>query len=361
MAKTYKAGAIGRTGRGNFGHGLHTCYADVPNVDLVAVADDDEDGRAKAVADTGAERSYADYREMLEKEDLDIVSVCPRWVDCHLDMILATLDAGCHVYSEKPMTASPEDADRVIERAEERGLRMAVAHQAAYLPQIQQAIDLIRSGKIGDVISVRSAGKQDHRGGGEDLLVLGTHLFNLMRLVVGDARTVFACVTHEGAHLRPEHVREAGEPIGWIAGDRVHAFYEFESGVTATFESRQRQIRDGRPYGMEIVGESGTIAFDASASNISLLEDNSYAPWVADQERKPLNFEKGPLMSGNALAIEDLIEAVEGGREPISSARGARMALEMILGVYASEIAGERVSLPLADRRHPLEVFKRGG
>jgi predicted dehydrogenase len=59
---------------------------------------------------------------MLEKEDLDIVSVCPRWVDCHVEMIVAALEAGCHVYSEKPMTATPEDADRIIDLADAKGL-----------------------------------------------------------------------------------------------------------------------------------------------------------------------------------------------------------------------------------------------
>ena len=75
----YRAAAIGHTGAGNFGHGLHTPYENIENVEFIAVSDPDESGREKAAAEAGALRSYADYREMLEKEDLDIVSVCPRW------------------------------------------------------------------------------------------------------------------------------------------------------------------------------------------------------------------------------------------------------------------------------------------
>ena len=76
-AKRYRAGAIGRTGQGNFGHGLHVPYQKIDCIDMIAVSDPDAVGREKAIADAGAQRGYADYRDMLQKEDLDIVSVCP--------------------------------------------------------------------------------------------------------------------------------------------------------------------------------------------------------------------------------------------------------------------------------------------
>lgn len=357
MANRYRAGAIGRTGRGNFGHGLHTCYDTVDHVDLVALADDDDEGRADAARATGVGRTYADYREMLEKEDLDLVSVCPRWVDCHEDMITAALEAGCHVYSEKPMTATPESADRVIDLADRKGLKIAVAHQAAYLPQVRSMLEDVRQGRIGTLVSIRSAGKCDHRGGGEDLIVLGTHLFNLMQIVAGAPESVLGHVTVDGRALCPDDVREAGEPVGAIAGDSVMGMFAFSGGVTGHFESRKRENRDGRPYGMEIRGSEGAIAFDASAGQMAILEDDAFAPWDADQKRTALPYEAVPLMQGNVLAVQDLIEAIEQDREPISSARRARTALEMILGIYASEVSRQRVDLPLEDRRHPLVVW----
>jgi predicted dehydrogenase len=356
-----RAGAIGRTGGGNFGHGLHTCYSDAPGVDLVALADDDEAGRAQAAADTGCANTYTDYRRMLEKEHLEIVSVCPRWVDCHDEMITAALEAGCHVYSEKPMTATPEAADRILALAESRGLKIAVAHQAAYLPQIQQIKTVIDDGRIGKVLSIRSAGKQDHRGGGEDLIVLGTHLFNLMRLFVGEVESVYGRVTVGDHGIGPEDVHEAGEPVGWIAGDRVTALYGFRNGVTATFESRQRKRRDGRPYGMEIIGERGAVAFNADASKVTFLEDDAVTPWDEGQLWPALSLDQAPLMSGNVLAIADLVEAIEEDRDPISSGAGARAALEMILGVYASQISGGTIPIPLENRKHPLEDFHKIG
>ncbi|HIA70679.1 TPA: gfo/Idh/MocA family oxidoreductase, partial [Candidatus Poribacteria bacterium] len=68
--KHYRAGAIGHTGAGNYGHGLHLAYRYLENVEFIAVSDPDHMGREKAVAETNALRSYADYREMLEREDL---------------------------------------------------------------------------------------------------------------------------------------------------------------------------------------------------------------------------------------------------------------------------------------------------
>ena len=183
--KTYRAAAIGHTGAGNFGHGLHTAYRNIENVEFIAIADPDEAGRAKAVEETGALRSYADYREMLAKETLDIVSVCPRWVPEHLAMVTACLEAGCNVYCEKPMTMSLADGDKIVQTAQERGLKVAVAHQAVYLPATHTIKQMLDDGKIGAVQAIYASGKQDRRGGGEDMITLGTHTFNMMRFFAG--------------------------------------------------------------------------------------------------------------------------------------------------------------------------------
>ena len=94
MNELYKAGVIGRTGAGDYGHGLETVYRDLEQVDLVAVADPDPEGRSAAGERTGAGRLYADYRRMLAEEDLDLVSVCPRMPDCHAGMVIACAEAG---------------------------------------------------------------------------------------------------------------------------------------------------------------------------------------------------------------------------------------------------------------------------
>ena len=134
MSKRYNAGVIGRTGAGDYGHGLDTVYRDLEQVDLVAVADPgpDPEGRAAAGERTGAQRLYADYRQMLADEDLDIVSVCPRMPDCHADMVIACAEAGVRgVFIEKPLTPTLREADALLAACQEHGVKTAVAHRRA--------------------------------------------------------------------------------------------------------------------------------------------------------------------------------------------------------------------------------------
>ena len=87
MKKTiYRVGVIGKTGQGNYGHHLDTAFHGIPNAEIVSIADSDESGLKEAGIRTGAEKLYLDYTDMLESEDLDLVVIGPRWVDCHLEM-----------------------------------------------------------------------------------------------------------------------------------------------------------------------------------------------------------------------------------------------------------------------------------
>ncbi len=364
--KHYRAGAIGRTGKGRYGHGLHLAYKGIDEVDLVAVADPDEEGRAAAMKETGVTIGYADYREMLEKEDLDIVSVCPRWVDCHLEMVLACVDAGCHIYCEKPMAMNLEDADRMVDAADQAGIKLAVAHQGVYLPQVQEVKGRIESGEIGRLEALYALGKQDHRGGGEDMMVLGTHLFSLMRFLAGDVDWMSAHVTAGGRDIRPEDVREGHEPIGPIAGDSVSSYFWFKSGVSGHFSSSVNQSAwapgGGRGSGMslEIVGREGRMSMkDGAAAEVRIYPYGVSTPWDGSPPWRALDVECLDYLQGNRLAILELIKAIQQNREPVGSGRDARAALEMILGAYESQTkGGTRVSLPIADRAHPLERFR---
>jgi len=359
--KKYRAAAIGRTGRGGYGHGLHLAYQGLEDVAFVAVADEDEEGRARAQQETGAPRAYADYQEMLAAERPDIVSVCPRWTDCHLELVLACLEAGAHVYCEKPMTWNLEEGDQIVSMAAAAGRKVAVAHQGVYLPRIQRVRQMLAEGRIGQVQAIHAHGKQDQRGGGEDMIVLGTHLFNMMRFFAGDVAWMSAHVAVGGRELEVGDVREAKEPVGPVAGDCVHSYFAFRSGVSGFFESRRDQVGSSRRYGMEIVGSEGTISLrGGTGGELVIYPHPVFLPADAGQRWEPLaDLPDATLGEGNRLAIVDLLRAVETDREPLSSARDAVAALEMILGAYESQIRGARVVLPM-QRRHPLVAWKEG-
>ena len=250
-------------------------------------------------------------------------------------------------------------ADRIVAAAKQRGCKIAVAHQAVYLRQVHQVRDLLRENRIGKLVSMRGYGKQDHRGGGEDMMVLGTHLFNMMRFFAGDPLWMTARVTVGEREIVPDDVREATEPIGPIAGDGVVSLFAFGNGVDASFVSRADQAGNGQGYGLVLVGESGRIALSGGADAISIYDAGSWAPWDGGHAWHALGLSDDPLQdAGNYRALIDLIDAIERDRAPISSARDARWALEMIHGAYASQISGRRAVFPLPNRTHPLEKWR---
>ena len=134
MAKKYRVAVIGRTGRGNYGHGLDVVWNEIDNPEVVAVADPDEKGRADAAARVKAKSAYADYRQMLEKERPEIVSVADRWLDEHRDMVVACARHGAHVFLEKPMARTLKEADEMIAACESHHVKLAIAHQTRYSP-----------------------------------------------------------------------------------------------------------------------------------------------------------------------------------------------------------------------------------
>src|SRR5262245_24087223 len=110
----YRVAVIGRTGKGNYGHGLDVVWSGLDNVEVVAVADEDPKGREAAARRLKAKNAYADYREMLEKERPHFVSVADRWLDAHRDMVVACAQAGASMFLEKPLCRTLAEADEMV-------------------------------------------------------------------------------------------------------------------------------------------------------------------------------------------------------------------------------------------------------
>jgi len=198
MADEYTVAVIGRTGRGNYGHGLDTAWNDFPNVKIIAVADDNKSGLAAKAEQLRVSKSYTDYRKMLDETKPDIVAICPRWVDQHSDMAVAAAQRGIHVYMEKPFCRTPAEADEIIAACERSHVKLAIAHPTRYSPKLQTVKQLIASGAIGNLLEFRARGKEDRRGGGEDLWVLGTHVLDMIQSIAGKPQWCQATVTFQG-------------------------------------------------------------------------------------------------------------------------------------------------------------------
>ncbi len=366
----YRAAVIGHTGRGNYGHGLDRVWLEVPQAELVAVADADPKGLAAALKRLGNPKGYADYRQMLDEVKPDLVSIGPRWLDQHRDMVVAAAERGVRgIYLEKPMCRTLAEADQMVAACEKHHVKLAIAFQTRYSQKLPVVWDLIRSGKLGRILEFRARGKEDHRGGGEDLWVLGTHMFNLIHHLGGQPKWCFGTVEQGGRPIRPEDVRPGNEGIGPLAGDSVHAMYRLAGGATAYFDST-RNAR-GRPlrFGLQIFGSEGVIqSFDTGhLQEMYFLPDSSWAPgrsgrkWIPVSSAgvgQPEPLENRGLPGGNILAAGALIAATEEDRLPEASIYEARTATEMIVAVFESQRVGGPVPLPLANRQNPLTMLE---
>ncbi|MBI1348090.1 gfo/Idh/MocA family oxidoreductase [bacterium] len=368
MAKTYRVGIIGRTGKGDYGHGVDTAASKVPGCEVVAVADDHEAGRAASQKRTNAPRGYADYHEMLAKEQLDIAVICPRWIDQHAEMLLAAADAGCHVYMEKPFCRTLAECDAVIHQMEMRHLHLGIAHISQYSPVLSTVQSLIREGAIGDVLELRGRGKEDRRGGGEDLWVLGSHIFGLMRsLAGGDPISCMATVTQNDEPLNASHVAAGAEGIGPLAGDNVQARYTFPGGRSGYFASRRNMGGNPTRFAIQVFGSKGMIEMESGyLVPAYILRDSSWSPGRTQKpwERvtsagigKPEPRTDGTYEGGHIAAMTDLIQAIETQRPTKCSARDSRAIVEMIAAVFESQRQGRSVDLPLEVRENPLTLL----
>ncbi len=363
----YRVAIIGRTGKGNYGHGLDVVWNEIEQAEVVAVADPDPEGRAAAARRVKAPRTYADYREMLDRERPQIVSVAPRWLDCHRDMMLACAQYGCHVFLEKPMCQDLERADEMIAALEERDLKAAIAHQTRYSPALAHAKEAIADGLLGDVLELRGRGKEDRRSGGEDLMVLGTHVMDLMRFFAGDPQWCFAQVRDDGRPVTSSDIRDGAEGIGPLAGDEIHAMYRFGGTTMGYFSTHPARHGVAGRYGLQVYGSKGILTTTMGAvPEVWYVEDPSWQPGRSKARWKRISSDgidrPEPLSDprhayGNRLIALDLIRAIETGSRPRGSIYDGRAALEMILAAYESHRLKAPVRLPVQNRRHPLRML----
>ncbi len=363
-AKRYTAAVIGHTGRGNYGHGLDIVWSALPQVELVAIADPDDEGRAAAQARSGAKRGYADYREMLEKEKPELVSIGPRHTDQRVAMVSAAAQAGAHIYCEKAFAENLQGADAMVAAVQRAGVKLQIAHQMRRSPLVLEAVRIVREGEIGVVQEVRGRGKEDTRAGGEDLIVLGSHIFDLTRMLLGDPEWIFAHVTHGGRELDPRRRTPTREPVGPTAGREIAAQIAFDGGVHAYFASKQSDQTHPLRFGATVYGSKGAVFIPMGIYPDGQPYILRSPAWIPDAESRwePIEVAFEPPVPAderqlaNALMILDLIEAIEQDRQPACNEEDGRWTAEMISGVYASQLAGGPVRFPLAQRRHPLEA-----
>ena len=351
-------GVIGHTGQGNYGHGEDTVWLKIPQTKIVAVADADAKGLAFEAKKLGGVKAFADYRTMLDEAKPDIAAICARHIHEHRDMIVSAIEAGVKgIYIEKPFVRTLAEADEIVKLCAEKGVCLAIAHRNRYHPVLANVKQLVAAGEIGELREVRVRGKQDQRGGGLDLWVLGGHGFNLATLFTGSATSCEATILVEGRPATKSDIHPGDEGVGLIVGDEVHARYETKSGIPIYFDSKKGTWTTGTPFGARLIGTKGVISLQIDEEPLAILErDGTKFPITTAGIGKPEPIKDIKLVNaGHSGAVRDLLAAIAEKRDPLCGPEAGRETVELTMGVFASFAAGgKKVTLPLVDRQHPL-------
>jgi predicted dehydrogenase len=292
---------------------------------------------------------------------------------------------GAHGFLEKPLCVDMAEADAMVAAVEGKDLKWAVAYnfrQTATLAHVRKCI--VEDKLIGTVVEVRSRGKEDGRAGSEDMVVLGTHLFDLMRYLMGDALWCQADITHNGKPATPANIREASEPLGPMVGNRIHATFGFAKGTAGHFSSMFTPDASGGRWGLDIYGTKGVISIkmDTLSRKPEVKPTpeevvNSIVPevlWLDDSGWLPRSAADGTVISAwkglpdapviaitdqkrdrHAPIVADLVAAIEEDRLPATSLQDSAKSLEMVQAVFEAYIHGGRIAIPLESREHPLK------
>ena len=362
-----RVGVIGHTGRGNYGHGLDTVWLQVPETEIVAVADAHAGGLANAKKKLKAAKGFADYRAMLREAKPDIVAVCPRHADQHHDMSLAAIKAGARgIYIEKPFLRTPAEVDSLTAASKKHGTKIAIAHRNRWHPMLAVLDKFMADGNLGKLLEIRARGKGDRRGGGEDLWVLGSHIMNLIHYFGGAPRTCSARMFQDGKPVTAANVKPGNEGLGPLAGNELHARYEMERGVVAYFDSIANDGTQNHGFGLHLIGNKGIIAIRADRQPFAYWvpgnplgptrESRPWIPFTTAGPGKPEgNLPTVQAVHNHVIPAKDLVRAIHEDRQPLCNLAEGGMTVEMICAVFESHRQnGAAVPIPLKERGNAL-------
>ena len=334
---TYRAGVIGLGVVGNIADGLggrhpilyRPCsHADAyvfhPQTELIAGST--RDPKRQMIFREKHENLpvYKDYRQLLESEELDIVSIATP-ATCHAEMVIAAAEAGTKgIYCEKAMATSLAECDAMIAACEKSGTVLAINHLRRWDDRIRALKKQIDEGTIGELQSI-----QISFGGGR-LCRRGSHLFDLALLFCAD---------------------EVTSGCGWLSDPEA-----FDPSGVGLFETRRgiRIIVDGalgmnHPLQVDLIGDNGMIRIVDGGFELELwtMDESSEFGQMA-KRHLPMNF---PVRNPMLNILDDLVHCMKSGGQPLDSGYDGRNAFEMIAAIHQSHEQNRRfIPFPLQDR-----------
>lgn len=298
----------------------------------------------------GAIKRYTDYKEMIEAEKPELVSIATE-SGIHAEIALHCIDKGVNVIIEKPMAMSMEDADKIIEAAKAKNVKVSACHQNRFNVAIQELRKALEAGRFGKLShgSIHVRWNRDHnyydqaswRGtwaqDGGALMNQCIHGIDLLRWMMGDEIEEIYGATRQQFHDYLE-----AEDVGM-------AVVKFKNGAIGTIEGTTNVYPKNLEETLYIFGENGTVKIGGTSTNnidVWNFDDET----EEDAKNKDLKEATSNVYgNGHTSLFADVIDAIENDRTPYVDAIAGRNALEVVLAIYKSQKEGKPVKLPLKD------------
>lgn len=295
--------------------------------------------------------TYTDYKDMLEKEKPELVAICTE-SGKHAAIALDCIDAGCNVIIEKPIALSLADADEIIRRGHEKGVKVCANHQNRFNKSIQKIRDAVDKGRFGKLFygtahirwsrdweyysraNWRGTWEQD----GGALMNQCIHNIDLLRWMMGDGIDTVVGMTDK---LNHEYIE---------AEDLGIALIKFKNGSYGILEGTTDVYPKNLEETLYLFGEKGTVK--AGGTSVNRIEEWCFADQLDDPEGVIRQFHENPpnvYGFGHTPLYADVMDAIQNDREPYVNAEAGRRALELVLAVYKSAAEGRPVQLPLQE------------
>jgi predicted dehydrogenase len=333
-----RAGVIGAGLGGHHGY----AYARAAQYELVAVCDLNpavfERFFERAQIPRGSIREYTNYRQMFEKEALDVITVATP-DDFHTDVVCDAANAGIRgIFCEKPIATRIADADRIIESIERNGTKMSVDHTRSWIPSYQAVRQAIGNGEIGEFTRIIA-----HMGGRRSMLFRnGTHLIDAV-CYFADAAPLWVIAAHERGfeEYGAVYQGQGGKDPQYDPASTI--IVEFANGVRALINSAKLTPQI---FEFDLQGSSGRY----------WLDDQNCRAWKAEQPGGGMKEVSLPDARGyidyfgeNLIpAVQELAQMVWHDKPSSSPPHRARYTLEIMTAALISQTRDStKVHLPL--------------
>ncbi|GMQ29083.1 Gfo/Idh/MocA family oxidoreductase [Algoriphagus confluentis] len=345
MKEKYKIGIIG-TGSIAVKHAQ--AIESLPNAELIGLFNPNPESAEKARGKFSVP-VFSDWDEFIRLTGLMVICICTP-SGMHLEPALKAIEAGKHVFIEKPIEVTLERADQLIKSAKENKVKLGVVFQNRFSTDFQKLIGAVRQGEFGRLLMGNAAinwfrspeyysssqwkGTLKYDGGGA-LINQAIHTLDLLLEVMGEVDSVFGKIK---TVLYPIE----GEDLG-------AALVNFKSGAIGTITAGT-SLFPGYPERLEIYGTEGSAILEAGklvAWNVrgkeSLLENTEKISASGASDPNAIGFEL------HAAQWKDFLDSIESGKQPEVDGPKSRKSLELIRAIYQSSLEERMVRFPFEE------------